>query len=594
MTTVEENSIDSQPQDNQIQQSLNSGLKRKSENGVGEQKIEVGIKRVALNDDTSSSSSSSVSAAPSSTQQDDNIDSEEIDTSDLNSESNLDTSINHKDNTTTSTTPATTTNNTNVAYNNDYVYLRMLCLVKDASVIVGPKGETINNIKRDTFTKINVSANLRDVPERVLFVRGSCENVSKAYYSICKYLIDHKTKKNNSPESTPANEQQQQQEEDEDDEKEEKQDIGSVPEDQDDHKQQGLGGPDHDQLPSPSTSKQSSQENLSSTAEENDNQINSTITVNLLIPHYLMGYIIGKNGSVLKEIEEKSSVKLQASPHRLLPSTDRILRVTGCPTAISIATLTVARIINSHKDKLKNKKTIPYQPGPIYSVLGKVPFMSHPRMCNMTNSNNNNNNNNNSNTAPMTSSASSSLPYQIPQPIMGPIRYHNGNNMESNYKHHNNRGVPNMPMVMLIPSMDPQSTGAAMIPPQGYMKLPTTMESNIVYTVEAAANATTFVPNMTLPNVRLVDKTIPTQPMAIIKQSLYIDEKFVGNVIGKEGKHINSIKDTTGCSVIIDDPVENSEERRLTIEGTYMGVQAAVMLISNKIEMDKFNQHKTK
>ncbi|KAK5960670.1 telomere maintenance protein PBP2 PWA37_002101 [Arxiozyma heterogenica] len=565
---TEENNIDSQPQNGQTQQSLNGGLKRKNENGAEEQKIEAGIKRVALNDDNSSP----VSTTSISRQQFD-TESQETDTTNLNGKNNLNVPIDNKEDNNT------TTNNTNVTYNNDYVYLRMLCLVKDASVIVGPKGETINNIKRDTLTKINVSTNLRDVPERVLFVRGSCENVSKAYYLICKYLIDHKTKKNYSPESTPVNEQEGH--------------TGSAPENKDNQKQQNIESFDHDQLPSPAASKQSSQENLSTTVEGSDNQ-NSTITVNLLIPHYLMGYVIGKNGSVLKEIEGESSVKLQASPHRLLPSTDRILRVTGSPTSISIATLTVARIINAHKDKLKNKKTIPYQPGLMHCVLGKFPFIFHPRMSNMTNSNNNSNNNNNNNTVLMTASSSSSLPYQMPQPIMGPVRYHNSNSMESNYEHHNSKGVPNIPMVMLIPSIDPQGAAATMIPPQGYMNLPTTMESNIVYTVEAAANATTFVPNMTLPNVRLVDKTIPTQPMAITKQSLYIDENFVGNVIGKEGKHINSIKDTTGCSVIIADPVENSEERKLTIEGTYMGVQAAIMLISNKIEMDKFNQNKTK
>ena len=550
---IEEQKVESQPQ--------NGGLKRKSENGVEEQNIEVGIKRVALNDDNSVSAS--VTLSP-------NQQSEEIGKADSTDDNEL-------NNTTSATTTSINTSDTNnVSSNNDYVYLRMLCLVRDAAVIVGSKGETINNIKRESLAKISVSANLRDVPERVLFVRGSCENVSKAYYSICKYLIDHKTRKNHSPESAPVNGDGD--------------NIENVLEDQNDKQEQTTES--SDQLPSSSASKQSTQETFSATAEKTENKI-STITINLLVPHYLMGYIIGKNGSVLKEIEEESSVKLQASPNRLLPSTDRILRITGSPNSIRIATLTVARIVNSHKDKLKNKKNIPYQPGPMDSVLGKVPFMSHLRMSG-TNSNNTNNNTTTISSSTFPSSSSSYLSYQIPQPVLGPIRYHNGKNMEPYYKYHNNKRVSNIPMVMLVPSIDPQSTGATVIPSQGYMELPNTMESNVVYTVEAAANATTFVPNMTLPNVRIEDKTIPTQPMAIIKQSLYIDENFVGNVIGKEGKHINSIKDTTGCSVIINDPVEGSKERKLYIEGTYMGVQAAIMLISNKIEVDKFNKNKKK
>ena len=559
MTTVEEEKFENQPQI--------GGLKRKSENEVEEQNIEVGIKRVALNDDNSIS----MSATLSSKQQ-----SEEVDKSD---------STDHNDinSTTSTTTPISTSQNNDATCSNDYVYLRMLCLVKDAAVIVGHKGETINNIKRESLAKINVSSNLRDIPERVLFVRGSCENVSKACYSISKCLIDHKTKKKHSPESAPVNGDGD--------------NIDNVLTEQDNKQEKIIES--SDQLPSPSISKQLSQENLSVTVEETKNKI-STITINLLIPHYIMGYIIGKNGSVLKEIEEKGSVKLQASPHRLLPSTDRILRITGSPDSIRIATLHVAHIINSHKEKLKNKKNVPYQPGPMYSVLGQVPFIPYLRMSD-TNSNNKKDKD-----APLStsfsspssfsssSSTSASLPYQIPQSVMGSIRYYNGNKMKPYYKHCNSRRVPSAPMVMLIPSVDPQSTGATNIPPPGYVKLPSTVESNVVYTVESAANATTFVPNMTLPNVRIEDKTIPTQPMAIIKQSLYIDENFVGNVIGKEGKHINSIKDTTGCSVVIDDPVKGSKERKLSIEGTYMGVQAAIMLISNKIEVDKFNQNKTK
>ena len=543
MTTLEGKAVQ------KPQQSPNGGLKRKNENGIEEQNIEVGIKRVALNDDNASVMSTCSSPKCVVSESDENqLNSDLIDTNNVGDKPTNGVHLYEN------TSPTSENDSSiSISHNNDYVHIRMLCLVKDASVIVGPKGDTINQIKQATSTKINVSANLRDVPERVIFVRGSCENVSMAYYTICKYLVASKNRNTLLPDETLLNGSNL---------SVVSQEVNSP----------SSGEVSLESLPSSITSKENLTESFQEVSDEN-----STITVNILIPHYLMGYIIGKNGSKLKEIEEESTVRLQASPHQLLPSTDRILRVTGSPNAIRIALLGIANIINSHKDKLRNKKTVFYQPGPIYSVLGKIQLSTQPR----------------GSVSVHIPPSASTLQYpqsQLPQPSLGTLRYRNGSNSIDLNQTIPNRRSPRLPMTMLVPSVDPRSGVAMMLPPQGFINLPSTVDSDVVYTAEAAANATTFVPNMTLPNVRVEDNVASTQPMAIVKQVVYIDENFVGNVIGKEGKHINSIKDTTGCSVVIDEPVETATERKLVIEGTYMGAQAAIMLISNKIEMDKFNQ----
>ncbi|CAL9738433.1 hypothetical protein MOSE0_N11298 [Monosporozyma servazzii] len=543
MTTLEGKAVQ------KPQQSPNGGLKRKNENGIEEQNIEVGIKRVALNDDNASVMSTCSSPKRAVSESDENQLS-----SDLIDSNNVDDKPTNGVHLYENTSPTSENDSSiSISHNNDYVHIRMLCLVKDASVIVGPKGDTINQIKQATSTKINVSANLRDVPERVIFVRGSCENVSMAYYTICKYLVASKNRNTLLSDETLLNGSN----------------LSVV--------SQEVHSPSSaavslESLPSSITSKENLTESFQEVSDEN-----STITVNILIPHYLMGYIIGKNGSKLKEIEEESTVRLQASPHQLLPSTDRILRVTGSPNAIRIALLGIANIINSHKDKLRNKKTVFYQPGPIYSVLGKIQLSTQPR----------------GSVSVHIPPSASTLQYpqsQLSQSSLGTLRYRNGSNSMDLNQTIPNRRSPRLPMTMLVPSVDPRSGVAMMLPPQGFINLPSTVDADVVYTAEAAANATTFVPNMTLPNVRVEANVASTQPMAIVKQVVYIDENFVGNVIGKEGKHINSIKDTTGCSVVIDEPVETATERKLVIEGTYMGAQAAIMLISNKIEMDKFNQ----
>lgn len=349
-----------------------------------------------------------------------------------------------------------------------HVHLRMLCLVKQASMIVGHKGENISKIKAVTSTRINVSDNVRGVPERVVYVRGSCENVAKAFGMIVRSINDR-------------------------------------------HGEEDYDG----------------------------NSIMSTI--NLLISHHLMGCIIGKHGSRLREIEELSAARLSASPQQLIMSNDRILSITGVADAIHIATFYIGQTIMKCKEAFKSKKAIFYQPSPVYSVL--VNGASH-----------------------------------------GGYSHQKHHQYHPNDKYTNSRAGKRV----VRPAMMATTPTAQPLPQENN-------GSQVTYTAAAAANATSFTPSFTIPNVRIIDEPAPpAQTMAIIEQEVYIDENYVGNIIGKEGKHINSIKEATGCSIYIADPVEGSLERRLTVKGTSMGSQAAIMLISNKIEIDRANKERNR
>ncbi|CCK70904.1 telomere maintenance protein PBP2 KNAG_0F02390 [Huiozyma naganishii CBS 8797] len=489
-------------QDKSGEQPLN-GLKRKNENTLEKTDLEAAIKRVALDDDPNSiGNTTSKSASPSL-----NVNSFSPD-----DENNGSTEPDQHD---------YVRDGTDLLQKNgvdDYVHIRMLCLVKDASAVVGPKGDAITHIKRDTNTRINVSDNLKNVRERVIYVRGQCENVASAFeqisnciYNKCKRGLS-KNGKNDSNNSLS-------------DEKSTTSTDGSITKEEEDD----TDGSKNQQL---------------------------KISLQLLMPHHLMGYIIGKNGSRLKEIEEASSARLHASPHQLLPSTDRILRLSGTPTSIGKAIFHISQTLLLNKDRLKNKKTIFYQPGSIYSTLrnGSNNHISKQGL-NVTNTNE------------MNGFVSRDTP-----------------NFYNPYSNSNRDG--SLPMVMMIPPVMAQT------PPQKHIaELHHLQRSQIVYTAEKVANVASFVPNSSIPNVRIVEGSFTSAPMAIVKQEIFIDENFVGNVIGKEGKHINSIKETTGCSIFIDDPEKGeTSERKLVIEGTNMGAQAAIMLISNKIEIDKSNR----
>ena len=620
------------------QEEASNSLKRKNEVGIEEQNLEAGIKRVALEDDlvnsdtaagtstrpkSSDSEATSPSTAKVSTTEAATVTGENGSADSENDSSNVTTTSNSEDAHNGSDTSGS-------QVGSDTVHLRMLCLVKEAGLVVGPKGETISRIKSETKARINVSNNIRGVPERVIYVKGTCDSVAKAFGAIARTLIAESNSKTRDMSRGGH--------------------AGYNGEEQ----KLGLGleldtaTESVEQVGTPIGSPDSDHEKLKGDQEEDK----TAITLYLLIPHHLMGYVIGKRGSRLKEIEELSAAKLSASPDQLVPSNDRLLQVTGVPDAIHIATFYVAQTIAIFKDSRKNRKSVYYQPGSTFPVLSgpmgiggftggimvgnaarygqnarsnsipfpafsisPVGFLADPQASqgryqfidsryapqlmrsggnvNGTNGNDSDNNNNNDN-----------------NDNNGNGNDNNSNNGSGNDGNSNDQGNSSLDHSRRVPSSPLIVTGSPMmtissnrhhhhhhphpnphqaaIPSSGPMGI---IPGSVVYTPETVANAMSFVPNYSMPNVRIVERPFTAQPMAIVQQEIYIDENYVGNIIGREGRHINSIKRTTGCSIYIDPPVEGSRERKLTIKGTAMGSQAAIMLISNKIELDRANSN---
>lgn len=488
-----------------------SGLKRKNENGNDEEQIEAGIKRVALEDEYTPTLNNKYKDSKDSHSHETNREVGNTDSTDSlqeDTESSRERTEELKDD-----------------FISNYAHIRMLCPIKEASIVVGPKGETIQHIKSVTSTKINVSANLRDVPERVIYVRGSIKNVATAYKMISDYLINENSKR------TTSNNTNSEKSSTSDNEREGKQET----------------------LNENSTEKQS--------IEEKGHGTKVTAMVHILIPNHLMGYVIGKNGSSLKEIEEISKSNLRASPYQLLPSNDRILRVDGSSESIGIVVERVAQIFDNNKEKFKHKKTIFYQPAPIYSVLGNPSLLPHNKSINSFSSPGHTSTSFSNNKLPL-----EDAPLNM---IFPPV---------------------NMPQIFPLPRAIPIQPG---FPHQIYnANFP--VDVNSIYTPESVAKATSFIPNVNIPNVKIFTGPLINQPINIVKQEIFIDENYVGHIIGKAGKHINSIKESTGCSIIFDKPNKNIYQRRLTIEGSGMGIQAAIMLINNKIATDIANKNSNK
>lgn len=85
-------------------------------------------------------------------------------------------------------------------------------------------------------------------------------------------------------------------------------------------------------------------------------------TLKVLMPHKMMGAMIGKGGSRFREIEEASAAKLKAREEILPNSTDRILQLEGVADAIHIAVYYVCTTYITHKEYLGNQKPVFFNP----------------------------------------------------------------------------------------------------------------------------------------------------------------------------------------------------------------------------------------
>ncbi|KAM0754856.1 hypothetical protein T439DRAFT_284541 [Meredithblackwellia eburnea MCA 4105] len=72
------------------------------------------------------------------------------------------------------------------------------------------------------------------------------------------------------------------------------------------------------------------------------------VTIRFIIPNSRMGSVIGKGGSKIKEIQEASGARLQASETLLPGSTERVLSVSGVADAIHIAVYYIGTILQEH------------------------------------------------------------------------------------------------------------------------------------------------------------------------------------------------------------------------------------------------------
>ncbi|KIJ26439.1 hypothetical protein M422DRAFT_232799 [Sphaerobolus stellatus SS14] len=86
------------------------------------------------------------------------------------------------------------------------------------------------------------------------------------------------------------------------------------------------------------------------------------VTIKFMIPNSRMGSVIGKGGAKIKEIQDASGARLNASEGMLPGSTERVLSVAGVADAIHIATYYIGNILIEANERMPSTVNSSYRP----------------------------------------------------------------------------------------------------------------------------------------------------------------------------------------------------------------------------------------
>ncbi|KAF2672400.1 hypothetical protein BT63DRAFT_369528 [Microthyrium microscopicum] len=294
------------------------------------------------------------------------------------------------------------------------------------------------------------------------------------------------------------------------------------------------------------------------TLEESSTPQSKTYPLRLLIPHILIGSIIGKGGVRIREIQDASGARLNASESPLPLSTERSLVVLGVADAVHIATYYVGSTL---VEQLGERFGGPAASA--YATRSGAPASVVPGGLQV-------------------------VPY-VPQAAGGQWGH------PDNFRRHNNQGgqrTPANPYGMpylhgqppqaqqQVQAVAPYGPGSPRAVNMGnYSAAPQQAQQQYGHAAsQVGQHAAT--PTQAMPNA------VPGQA---ITQQIYIPNDMVGAIIGKGGAKINEIRQLSGSVIKINEPQDNSNERLVTITGTQECNQMALYMLYSRL--GEFKQH---
>ncbi|KAF8475523.1 hypothetical protein BDZ91DRAFT_183783 [Kalaharituber pfeilii] len=273
-----------------------------------------------------------------------------------------------------------------------------------------------------------------------------------------------------------------------------------------------------------------------------------TYPLRLLIPHILIGSIIGKSGSKIREIQEASGARLNASESCMPLSTERTLIVLGVADAVHIATYYVA---NTLVEQLTERFGGPAASA--YATRSGAPAAAVPGGMQV-------------------------VPY-TPQPVYGSYGH------PDTFKRHTNSATRTPANPYGIPYLHGQPPVAAPQPPIHYDTSANPAYHGAGPHQPGAHGAQQGAVHGGQPMAQgNMAGLIPGAPLT---QQIYIPNDMVGAIIGKGGAKINEIRSLSGSVIKINEPQDNSNERLVTITGTQECNQMALYMLYSRLESEK-------
>ncbi|KAJ5899534.1 hypothetical protein N7495_004278 [Penicillium taxi] len=267
-----------------------------------------------------------------------------------------------------------------------------------------------------------------------------------------------------------------------------------------------------------------------------------TYALRLLIPHILIGSIIGKGGVRIREIQVASGARLTASDACAPFSTERSVTILGVADAVHIATYYVAVTLSEQLTARYNgpaASNYATRTGaavtPVPGGMIVIPFVPMSMAGNWGQSDHYN-----------------KRPHQAPPPAAG---YGAG-------PYGQNAIQPAMPYV----APPAQYPVAPQHPGQPQFIGPQAPNGRGPPTGPAGA----------IPSVG-----------GLVTQQIFIPNDMVGAIIGKGGAKINEIRHLSGSNIKINEPQDNNNERLVTVSGTHEANQMALYMLYARLESEK-------
>lgn len=272
-----------------------------------------------------------------------------------------------------------------------------------------------------------------------------------------------------------------------------------------------------------------------------------TYPLRLLIPHILIGSIIGKGGVRIREIQEASGARLNASDSCLPLSTERSLVVLGVADAVHIATYYVgSTLFEQLSERFGGPAASAYASrsgGPAGVVPGGMQV----------------------------------VPY-VPQPAGGSYG-HPDNRRHLDRGHHTPAHAYGQPYA--AHGQTPQQQPAV---PMHYGGSPQVGGYGGVGPQQPQQPHVGGPQSHAGPPAQPMQGMVPGQPLT---QQIFIPNDMVGAIIGKGGAKINEIRQLSGSVIKINEPQDNSNERLVTITGTQECNQMALYMLYSRLESEK-------